>query len=331
MKKIAIFKIVAFSCISVILIVLLVWGLFNKSTGFSFGFSSFRYENAGAYSIAKEKVNLEKEEISKVEVNWLGGGITIHKSEDNQIRFYEICDSGIKEDEDNLLRYLIENDKLTIQFCKSTWYVKNKVRKGKELILELPTGILNEVDIDSVSANMFYQNVDLSTTGLLKVESVSGNCEISNARFKTLKFENVSGDVELKALKCEEKITVNTVSGDISLNNVLTNTLDVESVSGNIVVYGNLAKLNLDTVSGNAKLILGSLPKTIYGETVSGDITIKIPDNEGFRVNFDTVSGDLSTTFEARISKKEIVYKNGGTSFDFETVSGDLKIEMNVA
>ncbi len=330
MRKIAIFKIISFSCILFILIGVLVWGMFHKSNGFSLGFTNFRYANASAYSVAKEKVSVEAEEINKVEVNWLGGGITIHKSEDNQIHFYEIYDDQIKEDEDNFIRYLIEDRKLTIQFCKSTWHVKRNVARGKELILQLPSEILNEMKIHSVSANISYQNVDLTTSGLLKIESVSGNCEISNASFNELKFDNVSGKVDLKTLNCKSKINVNTVSGDVKLYNVIANDLNVDSVSGSIVAIGSLSMVNLNTVSGEVKLTLDHLPSQLDCETVSGDITIKIPDNDGFKVSFDTVSGDLSTNFEASISKKEIIYKNGGTNFDFETVSGDLKIEMNV-
>ncbi len=331
MRKIAIFKIISFSCIVLILIGVLVWGMFHKSNGFSFGFTNFRYANANAYLIAKEKVSLETEKINKVEVNWVGGGITIHESEDNQIHFYEICDDQIKEDEDNLIRYLIDDHKLIIQFCKSTWHVKRKVTNGKELILQVPSGTLNEMKIHSVSANMIYQNVDLATSGLLKIESVSGNCEISNAVFNELKFDNVSGKVNLNGLNCKTKINVNTVSGDVSLQKVLAKDLNVDSVSGSIVAIGNISMLNLNTVSGDVKLTLDNLPSQLDCETVSGDIAVKIPDNDGFRVSFDTVSGNLSTNFEASISKKEIIYKNGGTNLDFETVSGDLKIEMNVA
>lgn len=328
MKKIAIFKIVFFSIIIVILSAILVYGIFRKSSGFSFGFTNFHYSNAKAYAIAKDEMNLEINGINQLEVHWIGGSVSITKSDDNQIHFYELCDDEVRENENNLMRYLIKDNKLIIQFCKSTWFVKHKIQNGKELIIQLPSEAFSEVEIDAISANIVYKDINLSSTGFLKIDVVSGNSLISNANLTTLKIDNVSGTINLDSLHCLQKISVDTVSGSVNLNQIFTNDFNVDTVSGDVYTTGNINAIDLESVSGNAKLILDNLPSKIECDTVSGNVTITIPDNDGFKASFDSVSGVLSTNFASVISKKEIIYKNGIVNYFFESVSGDVRIDM---
>lgn len=329
MKKIAIFKIISFSIIAIALVVILVCGITKKSSDFSLNNSGFHYSNSNAYEIMRDEMSMDVNGINKLEVHWMGGSVNVTRSDDDKIHFFELCDDEVRKNEDNLMRYLVKDNKLTIQFCKSRWFVKNKVQRGKELVIKLPTEMLSEIEIGTISANTIYKDIDLVSISYLKMETVSGNIEISNTNLNTLKIDSVSGKINLNAVDCKQEISIDTVSGNINSNNIHTNYFDVDMVSADIRVIGDINIIDIDNVSGNVRLVLNNVPSKIDSDSVSGDITLLIPDNDGFKVKLDSVSGELSTNFASVISKKELIYKNGSAYYNFESVSGDVRIEMN--
>lgn len=329
MKKIAIFKIISFSIIAIALVFILVCGITKKSSGFSLNYSGFHYANSRAYEIVKDEMNMDVNDIDKLEVHWMGGSINVTRSDDDKIHFFELCDDEIRENDDNLMRYLVKNNKLTIQFCKSRWFVKNKVQRGKKLVIKLPTEMFSEVEVAAINANITYKDIDLVTTSYLKIDTVSGNIEISNSSLDTLKIESVSGEINLNTLDCKQKISIDTVSGNIDSNNIHTNYFDLDVVSADICVIGDINIIDIDSVSGDVRLALSNVPSKIDSDSVSGDTIVLIPDNEGFKAKLDSVSGELSTDFASVVSKKELIYRNGSAYYNFESVSGDVRIEMN--
>lgn len=328
MKKLAIFKIVLFSIVIVILIVLLIYGITNKSNFGFFGFTRFYYSNEKEYIIAKDNVEINANDIDKLEVHWIGGTITIDKSDNDQIQFYEICSDEIKENEDNLMRYLVKNNKLTIQFGKSKTFFRNKVKNGKELVIKVPSELLSEIKIDCISADISYQDVGLVNSGSLKIDTTSGNIDIKNTNLNVLKINSVSGYIKVNNLLCNNKILIDLVSGNANLTNIETTNLEIEAVSGDINVSGIISSLIVETVSGSIKAALENTPMHVDCETVSGKSTISLPDNSGFEVSLDSVSGKISTNFEVAISNKKFIYKNGGLNYKFKSVSGDVRIEI---
>ena len=117
MKKRAIFKIIIFSVIGIVLIGVLIYGLTNKNVRSGLRLGGFFYANASEYKVAEEKVQLSDLTIDEIEVNWIGGNVLIKYSEDATISFKETFDNK-DENSNYLMRYLVKNNKLTIQFCK---------------------------------------------------------------------------------------------------------------------------------------------------------------------------------------------------------------------
>ena len=63
-------------------------------------------------------------------------------------------------------------------------------------------------------------------------------------------------------------------------------------------------------------------------ESISGSVKIAIPENTGFSLDYESISGSISNEFTGSTMKKsgENVYKNGSVEFDVETVSGKITI-----
>ena len=120
-------------------------------------------------------------------------------------------------------------------------------------------------------------------------------------------------------------IQINTVAGDIG-GNIECKVLEVEAISSDITVDGDIKNVKINTVSGDIKLSSVTMLESFAVATVSGDITLTIPENSGFSSRFSKMSGDFSTNFDTTKTGNTYVYKNGTAKFTTETVSGDMRI-----
>lgn len=306
MKKRAIFKIIIFSVIGVVLIGVLIYGLTNKKVRSGLSLGGFFYANASEYKVAEEKVQLSDLTIDEIEVNWIGGNVLIKYSEDATISFKETFDNK-DENSNYLMRYLVKNNKLTIQFCKPKWYIKKKIRDCKNLEIYLPKKSYHEIDVSSVSADIDYQG------------SKDNNCTY-------VKLESVSGNIYIADVKSNKEIEIDSVSGALNFEKVETNQLEVDTVSSKINISGKINHIELDSVSSDVDLMMYEAPETIHCDTVSGMVRLILPENEGFSAVLDSVSGNISSNFEVTYTKKQIVYKNARFIYKFNSVSGDVSI-----
>lgn len=326
MKKIAIFKIVAFSILAVLLTGVLVFGLVNGFTSINCSLGGYHYSNSSTYEIAKGEVSFSRSDIESVEINWVGGKVNVEETSEEKIRFQETYSEKTGKDDDNLMRYRVKNNQLTIQFCKSKWFINPFVRNDKTLTLYLPTQLYEKVKIATINANIDYQGKESDVYYPLKIDSVSGNIRITQANLSRLNIENVSGRIDVSKLSCKNDIDIDTVSGSVSLNEITANRLDIDFVSSRIDISGSIQRMNIDGVSGNLYLTMQQAPQEIDCDTVSGDVELIIPDNDGFTAKLDSVSGEINSNFSTSYSQKQLIYKDGGNTYRFESVSGDITI-----
>lgn len=103
------------------------------------------------------------------------------------------------------------------------------------------------------------------------VSTVSGSIVVDGTR-GTLKANSVSGEV-----------VVRDHTGDLSLN----------TVSGELAASGALTQVHANSVSGELALDVTSGRSSIEATTVSGDVTVRLPEGEGVHVTANAVSGRL--------------------------------------
>ena len=326
MKKIAIFKIVTFSILAVLLIGVLIFGLVNGFTSINCGLGGYHYSNSSSYKIAKGELTFPSTDIDSIEINWLGGNVNVEETSEDTIRLQETYSEKTGKDEDNLMRYWVKNNQLTIQFCKSKWYVNQTVRNDKTLTVYLPIRLYEKVKIATISANIDVQAKESDVYYPLKIDSVSGNIHIRQAHLSRLDIDNVSGKIEVLQLDCTNDIDIDTVSGSVSLKETTANRLDIDFVSSRIDISGAILRMKMDGVSGDLYLTMQQAPQEINCDTVSGDVELTIPDNDGFTVKLDSVSGEINSNFSTSYSQKQLTYKDGGNTYCFDSVSGDVTI-----
>lgn len=149
--------------------------------------------------------------------------------------------------------------------------------------------------------------------------------------WQKLQVETVSGDICCKNFLEVQKLQVNSVSGDIEIRGMV-HEAKFTSKSGDIRFRGDLNALEGSCISGDIDVESGILPEKLGIDTKSGDCSIRIPDQEGFTVNYHTISGDLHSnmllTGRLGQSSGKALYRDGGNrTFFISTVSGDISIE----
>lgn len=191
---------------------------------------------------------------------------------------------------DTELQYRVKGNKLVIQFCKSTRGLSLLNSLSKSLTLQIPASIaLDKVDIENVSSSIKFAGGGLY--------------------IKKVELENVSGSIDVSGISGSE--------------------LKLENVSGSINVGGTFDSIDCESVSGSQTYKLGSVPRKMDVDSVSGSISVSMPEGKGFTAKLDTVSGSLSTNFGDKYDRKTAVYGNGESSLKFETISGSVNIDRD--
>ena len=124
---------------------------------------------------------------------------------------------------------------------------------------------------------------------------------------------------------------VSTVTGDVVATG-MTADANVGSVSGNVrLETTGLARASSVSGSVHVKMARAEWEGTLSFSTVSGDITLEVPDLDA-TVSFNTVSGDLDSdwpiTLKSSGSRRNMngTIGSGGRKLSFSTVSGDVEL-----
>lgn len=183
-----------------------------------------------------------------------------------------------------------------------------------------------------ISKNILVK-IPLNYANNLDFKSTNGYVNLADITLESLKINCINSDVNINNLTLTSG-NIYTTDGDISLTDINSKDLSVNTLDGDI--YGNNLKgiVNLKTVSGD---ILAGFTNEITNskiDTTDGDVSLNIPDNSNFLIDFNTVTGELddyvysSITSNANIEKfnnnSKIIIGTGVVPISVTTVDGDL-------
>ncbi len=142
---------------------------------------------------------------------------------------------------------------------------------------------------------------------------------------KELEIDAASATVQVENLTIEE-VESSTASGAHTFTDCRVETLVMETVSGNLDFTGSLDKLDFNGVSAQANLVLSNQPKSIQLESVSGDLNLTLPEDCGFTLDKDSLSGRVSSELETTERDGKIVHGDGSCQIEVEGVSSSVHI-----
>jgi hypothetical protein len=162
------------------------------------------------------------------------------------------------------------------------------------------------------------------------------DCDLDDRRRDSNQSRDSRVDVDFTVRVPEGvELIATVVTGDVEVRGLRSN-VSAHSVSGDVLVSTS-GVVEAGTVSGEMDLAMGSLEWTrLSFNTVSGDITLRLPEGLGAEIDFESLSGELDTDFDLRVARRrdgrfvgshvEGTIGTGGRRLAFNTVSGDVRL-----
>lgn len=266
------------------------------------------------------------QEVEEIDISWISGPVEIKVYEGEQVLVTEYCKYPLSEGQ-KLLMTLV-NGKLTIRWSREK-VLFGIFNHSKHLVVELPQALaahLEKLKCSTVSGKIYasgFSGEDIT------LNSTSGGIYAGGITAETLKLNSVSGVLEVQSVAAEN-LKADTTSGRIRMDGFAAEEARFNTVSGRIEAYGNAESFKLDSVSGALRLTVEQSPEDANLNSVSGSVEFYLPENTGFTVKYNSMSGRFSTDFPVagEIGKKKgkVSYKSGDAAFQITTVSGSMKL-----
>lgn len=193
MKTNAIIRIVIYSLVALLLVgaLLVCLGMGN----FQFQFNLGGNYNTGSGSA-------DAQQISKLDLDWAAGSITIQVADTDKITFTE---SGNFED-DQAMAYQIQGDTLSIQYSKPSVQIGFISTPSKDLTITVPAGwVCKELDLDGAALEI---RIDGITVGALDMDGADTELTFSGA-LETLECDGAACELELNCTNQPKEIELN--------------------------------------------------------------------------------------------------------------------------
>ncbi|GAA1441133.1 DUF4097 family beta strand repeat-containing protein [Leifsonia poae] len=208
---------------------------------------------------------IDVELVRQLKVGFIGGQIDIigHDEPGARIEVHSVSGRDLK--------ITVEGDRLEIDHPQLRWDNFIEVFKSMRSNAKADVSVLVPRD---VALKFGIVSADALVSGLhtnAKLSTVSGD----------LVVDGLTGDLEL-----------NSVSGELSVRNH-TGRISAHTVSGDVIATGDIPRFSVDGVSADVLVDISGTPDSISTNTVSGDVTIRMPDAVGARFHVNTVSGKI--------------------------------------
>ena len=172
--------------------------------------------------------------------------------------------------------------------------------------------------------NPFKTSVEILVPSSFNTSKLAGKRDIS--------LDTISGSIRVENIKAES-FNIDSVSGSIKLTDIDADSVDVDSTSGSVSMSGSLGRFQVDNVSGSIRIETDVMPSSKCSvETISGSVTIALPENNGFTLDYSSVSGSTENKFTGFRSDRKSrsgkdIYKNGDIKISAGTISGSIHVE----
>ena len=141
----------------------------------------------------------------------------------------------------------------------------------------------------------------------------------------SLEIDTASARVEIFDLSIHE-MDFDGASGSCYFDNCIVDEIDLDTASGDVNFTGTLNILDCDAASASINLVVTNTPKRIDIDTASGDLDLTLPENCGFSVSLDTMSGDFTSDFPTVMTAGNYLHGDGTCRINITAMSGDVII-----
>ncbi|MBD5161736.1 MAG: DUF4097 family beta strand repeat protein [Oscillibacter sp.] len=259
--------------------------------------------------------------IDRIDIQWASGTVFIQSWNEDAVEVREYAHSELSSRTAMSLQE--DGGTLTIRYRDGIGL--GGVKDSKWLTVLVPDGMMEELEITTTSADVWLNELELGT---LTASTASGAIMPTECYTREAELSSISGELFLSGLYADA-LDVSTTSGEIS-GNVQSEAIAVSTVSGyvSLTASGNTERAKFNTTSGDIWFsVEGPSIRSIGVSSISGDISLGLPYDMGFILEYDTVSGDFNdSSLELSKQNGKYICNNGGCEIEVDTVSGNLDI-----
>lgn len=276
--------------------------------------------------------------LDKLDINWISGSVEIAPWDGDYVEVSERSRKPLEERQ-KMRVYVSHARELTVQFTSQQnnyggvlgkgWNIDGFMMSGKHLTVKIPRDLCGRVEalkIHSMSASVSVAEL---TGESFTVDTVSGAVHASALHAEQMKLHSVSGRVDATGSSAE-KLQLSSVSGVVAGSGLAAEKAKFSSVSGAVLVHANAESFEVSSTSGKVELRVDQCPEKARLTSVSGKVSMVMPENDGFTVGYKSASGGFSSDFPLTGSlgkkKGKGIYGNGATALTMHTTSGSMSI-----
>jgi len=270
------------------LAILVLLGILLMGLGLGLYLVDFDGSTSNTTVTQGSSVGFDADNVRELEIEWVAGTITINPA-DNTDQIH-IIDSAVSDKKYQMVCKQSPG-KITIQFCEE--------RYNSGFGFSINENISKDLEI-FVPADWVCEEMD--------IDAASASVAVSDLVIRKVDFDGASGDFHFE--------------------NCLVGELDLDTASGDVNFSGTLDKLDVDAMSANCRIAVTNVPSQIDVDSMSGDLDLTLPEDCGFSVNTETMSGHFNTDFEvaADIRGGGFVHGDGACRIQLDAMSGDVVI-----
>ena len=179
------------------------------------------------------------------------------------------------------------------------------------------------------SGNTLYINYDRSV-------NADGSSDLliclphsfAQAQLDSLRINTTSADVYLYDFVIRD-LAITTISGMVDAYGCF-DTVSISSTSGDVTLHGSAVDMTVDSISGYVYLTCDHRLRTLQANTVSGDLSVFLPIDLGFDLEFSSVSGFFSSGSLDAYDEKQFSRSHGDrtASIMLHSTSGNAFLEL---
>ena len=141
----------------------------------------------------------------------------------------------------------------------------------------------------------------------------------------SLELETASADLTVRDVIIRE-MEIDSASSTAKFENCTVSSLDVDTASGDVTFTGSLNELDFEAASASFTGVLENVPDQVKMDSMSGDLTLTLPEGAGFTVSLDAMSSNFSSDFPTVKKDKSYVCGDGHCKIGVSAMSGDVAI-----
>lgn len=144
----------------------------------------------------------------------------------------------------------------------------------------------------------------------------------------SLEIDAAATDVNVSGLTIRN-VDFDGASGICTFTDCQIEKLDMDTASGDVNFTGTLESLDFDAMSARFTGTFQNVPNRLDMDTMSGDLEIYLPEECGFTLSLDALSGNFHSEFATTMNGETHRYGDGRCRINVNGMSGDVEIYKN--